>query len=129
MSQLNINTKDFEIHKLMKDYAGNAEEAINDILHNDASQLGQEAIKRLMPVSGATWKGKKGAAKSSKSLQSANYNLAVEIKTTKNYQYLYFPNDGTNTQRHAGQQFFFEKGGESVQNEIIERCVKKLSNI
>lgn len=128
MSQFNINDtglKQLEEH--MKNFAGNVEEVINDVLHNEAAPLAQDAIRRLMPVSGKSWKGKKAAAKSGKSMQSVNYNLAVEVKTTKDYQYLYFPNDGTNTRRHAGQQFFFEKGGEAVQNDVVERCVARLT--
>lgn len=127
MSKLNIYTPNFNIEELLKNFAGNAEEAINEVLHNEAAPLAQDAIRRLIPTSGATWKGKKPAAKSGNSMESVNYNLAVEVKTTKNYQYLYFPNDGTNTRRHAGQQFFFEKGAEAVQNDIIARCISKLT--
>lgn len=123
-----LDVSGFErLENALKDFQGNAEDVINDVLHNEGGPLLQEAIRRLMPVSGARWKGKKGAAKTSNSLMSITYNLAVEVATTKNYQYLYFPNDGTNTRRHAGNQQFFYKGGEDVQDEIIDRCVARLT--
>lgn len=123
-----INVATFaELQEAMKNYEGNVEEIINDVLHNQAGELIQTSIQRLIPVSGKTWKGKAGAAKTSKSLTSVNTNLAVTVKTTKKYQYLYFPNDGTTTRRHVGNQQFFERGGEAVQNEIIDRCIVKLT--
>lgn len=120
-----------DIEKLqiaMKEYQGDAETAINDVFHNQGGELIQESIRRLIPVSGKTWKGKASPAKSSNSLKSVNTNLAVTVTTTKKYQYLYFPNDGTNTRRHVGNQQFFEKGGDAVKDKIIERCISKLIN-
>lgn len=117
-----------KLQKAMKDFQGEVEPTINDVLHNQGGGLIQESIQRIIPVSGKTWNGKAPAAKSSKSLQSINANLAVTVTTTKKYQYLYFPDDGTNTRRHVGDQRFFEKGGEAVKDEIIERCISKLTN-
>lgn len=118
-----------ELQKTIKEYAGNAEEVINEVLHNEGGQLIQDLIRRLMPESGAKWKGKKGPAKTSKSLRQEPLNLAVKIRSTKNYQYLYFPNDGSNTQRHYGDQQFFFKGAEAVTDDIIDRCLGRLTEI
>lgn len=113
----------------IKNFSGNAENAINEVLHSqEVSELAYEKIKYFMPVSGKRWKGKKPAAKTGKSLRSDTGNLSLTVRSTKAYQYLYFPNDGTNTKRHAGQQFFFERGGEAAQSEIVERCINKLIN-
>lgn len=127
---LSINPSEFDkLQKAMKEFEGNVETTINDVLHNQAGELIQDSVRRLIPVSGRTWKGKKAPAKTAKSsLKQVNENLAVTIKNSKNYQYLYFPNDGTSTKRHAGNKQFFEKGGEAVQEEIINRCIKKLIN-
>lgn len=126
---LRVNAEEVEkLEEAMKAYQGNVEAAINEVLHNDGAELIQDSIRRLIPVSGKTWRGKAPAAKAGKSLQSINENLAVTITTTKKYQYLYFPNDGTSTRRHVGQKYFFEKGGEAVKDEIIERCISKLTN-
>ena len=126
---LTLNSDDVAaLEQYMKEYAGNVEEAINDVLHNEASPLAQESIRNLIPVSGRRWKGKAPAAQTSNSLRSINANLSTTITTTKRYQYLYFPDDGSSTKRHAGDQQFFEKGGEAVKDEIIERCIGRLTN-
>lgn len=109
----------------MKNYPGNAEEAINDVLHSEeVARLAQNSIKRLMPKSDKK-KGKH--AKDSNSLRNTNENLATTVRTSKAFQYLYFPDDGRTTRRHIGNQRFFARGGEAVQNEIIDRCIEKLT--
>lgn len=125
-----IDVSGFEkLQKAMREYHGNVEKTINDVLHNEAAPKMQESITRLIPVSSRKpWQGKKPHAKTSKSLTSLNGNLSVTVLTTKNYQYLYFPDDGTNTRRHVGNQQFFHRGGEAVQDEIVDRCVLKLIN-
>lgn len=129
MSRLNLHIMEFdELHEAMKNFQGNTEEVINEVLHDEGGELIEDAVKRLMPVSGKHWKGKKGAAKTSNSLQIVGENLAVTVKTRKAYQYLYFPDDGTSTRRHAGNQQFFLRGGESQKDEIINRCIKRLTN-
>ena len=127
--RLTLNYSELDnLQTLMKEYEGNVEDAINDVLHNQAGTLIANSVRNLIPVSGKSWKGKAPAAKTGKSLTNINENLAVTTTTTKKYQYLYFPNDGTSTQRHAGNQQFFEKGGEAVKNDIIERCILRLTN-
>ena len=104
-------------------YGSDAEKAINDVLHNEAGDMAQEAIYRLMPRSDKR-KGKH--AKDSKSLTNVFGNLSVTVTTTKKFNYLYFPDDGSNTRRHVGNQRFFERGGETVADDIVERCISKL---
>lgn len=111
------------LQRAMKEYGGNVEEAINDVLHNEAGRLIQDSVQNLIPVS----KAKKKHAKDAKSLKQVNYNLAVKITTAGKYGYLYFPDDGTNTERHIGNQQFFRQGGEAVKSDVIDRCIKRLS--
>lgn len=125
MFRINFTQGD-RLMSAMENYQGNVESAINEVLHEQAGVLANEAIRRLIPVSGEQWKGKKPAAKIGKSLLNVPGNLSLIVTTTKNYQYLYFPNDGSNTRRHAGQQFFFERGGEAVQDQIIDLCIARL---
>lgn len=117
------------LEELLANYIGNAEEAINDVLHNYAGDRAQEEIRLLIPVSGKRWKGKAAPAKTSQSMRNLHGNLSETVTTAKKYQYLYFPNDGTNTRRHVGNQQFFEKGGEAATDDIIERCISKLTTI
>lgn len=122
-----INFSEVErLQKAMKDYAGDTETAINEVLHGEAGNLAQEEIFRLMPVSGRKWRGKAPAAKQAKSLRNLNGNLSVTVTTNKKWQYLYFPDDGASTRRHVGNQQFFSRGGEAATDEIIDRCINKL---
>lgn len=124
-----INVAEFEkLQDVMKGYQGDVETTINDVLHNEAASLIQDSIRRLIPVSGKKWKGKAPAAKTGNSLRNVTGNVSITVTTTKKYQYLYFPDDGTSTTRHAGDQQFFAKGGDAVTDEIIERCISKLTN-
>jgi hypothetical protein len=124
---LNVNIQEFErLQRAIQSFPGNAEDTINAVLHNEGGQLIQEAIQPLIPMSGKRWKGKKAPARTGNSLRSTNENLAVWVRSTKSYQYLYFPDDGTNTRRHAGNQQFFYQGAESVRGEVVDRCVGRL---
>lgn len=127
MSLLRLDYEDLErLETAMRTYQGNVEDTVNDVLHNEAGQLIHDEIKRLMPMSGKTWKGKKPPAKKANSLAIVGGNLSVTVTTKKAWSYLYFPDDGSNTYRHAGNQQFFSKGGESQKEEIINRCIKRL---
>lgn len=127
MSRFELDASEMDrLQRTMAVYEGDVESAINDVLHNDASQILQQEITRLMPVSGRHWAGKKGSAKSSGSLRDEKSNLAITVKAKKAYSYLYFPDDGTDTRRHAGNQRFFERGAENKQSQIIDRCIGRL---
>lgn len=129
MAELHIEQAEFKkLQEAMKRYSGDVESVINDVLHNQAGQLILDEIRNLMPESKRDWKGKKAPAKSGKSLMIVNGNLSVTVKTTKNYQYLYFPDDGTNTINHVGNQQFFLHGGENQAEEIVNRCIGGLIN-
>lgn len=110
------------LEQAMKEYQGNVEEVINDVLHNEAGQLIHDEIKRLMPRSDR----QKRHAKDSNSLLIQGGNLSVTVTTKKAFQYLYFPDDGTNTRRHVGNQQFFMRGGENQKEEILNRCIGRL---
>ncbi|MDD6145915.1 MAG: hypothetical protein PUB43_02590 [Oscillospiraceae bacterium] len=129
MARLDLEAKEIdELIAAIKQYPGNAEKAINDVLHKEASPILQDSIKKLIPVSGRQWKGKKPPASAAKSLtDDTKENLAVTVKTTKNYHYLYFPDDGTNTDRHQGNQQFFHRGGENKKSDIIGRCIARMA--
>jgi len=127
MARLQLDARELDrLLQAAQDFQGDAESTINEVLHTEASPLIQDAIRRLMPVSGKTWRGKKPPAKTSKSMTDEKGNLFVTVKSAKDYQYLYFPDDGTNTRRHVGNQQFFKRGGESQQTEIIDRCISKM---
>ena len=112
----------------MEAYGEGAHRIINDTLHEEGGEEIKEQIMLLIPASGRTWRRKKAAASETDSLQIDNGEmLAVTVKAKSAYQYLYFPDDGTNTQRHAGNQQFFMRGGEQASGKIIDLCLGKLT--
>lgn len=127
MARFEMDAKEVErLFNTVKNFPGNAEKSINDVFHNDAPPIVSEEIKRLMPESGKTWKGKAPAAKGAKSLTDETANLSFTVKTTGKYHYLYFPDDGSNTRNHVGNQQFFQRGGEAKQTEIVDRCISRI---
>ena len=123
-NSFSLNAEELErLSVAFKDAPEQAEETINDVLHTQAAPLLKDEIYRLMPASGKSWKGKKPHAKFSQSLMQTDENLSVTIRTKKDYHYLYFPDDGSNTRRHAGNQQFFSRSLENKREEIINRCV------
>lgn len=132
MARFEMDTNEVErLYNAIRNFPGNAEEAINDVFHNDAPPLVSDAIKRLIPTSGRTWRGKAPAAKMAKSSvterKDERKNLAFAVGTTAKYHYLYFPDDGSNTRRHVGNQQFFQRGGEAKQSEIVDRCITRIT--
>lgn len=128
MARFEMDAKEIErLHKAIRNFPGVAEDAINDVFHRDAPYLVSEEIWRLMPVSGRKWRGKAPAAKGAKSLTDETANLSFTVKTTGKYHYLYFPDDGSNTRRHVGNQQFFQRGGEMRQSEIADRCITRIT--
>ena len=119
-----------EIDRLVasiKEYGDGAEDAINSVLHDyGAKQIGEEA-KKLIHPSGRTWKGKAKSATVADPFMAQKDNLSVTVKSKSAYNYLYFPDDGSNTRKHAGGQHFMRKGAEAATPAIIERCLAKLT--
>lgn len=118
-----------EIDKLanvISQYKETAEDAINRILHGYAYDEIEKDIKRIMPESGRKWRGKRAAAKTAKSLEPEKGNLYIKVKSKKNYSYLYFPDDGSNTKAHRGEQHFMLRGAETASENIINRCIAEI---
>lgn len=118
-----------KLFELMKNYQGEAPKTVNEVFWNEGGPIINQSIMNLLPVSGKRWSGKKPAAKSSAPFTQENGELSVTIKTKSAYNYLYFPDDGTNTKRHAGEKYFMFSGAEASQEQIIELCIQKLTEI
>lgn len=105
-----------------------AEETIHECLIGEGGELIKQSIQELLPVSGREWDGKKPAAKSAKPFRkdARGSKLSVTVRTVSNYNYLYFPDDGSNTIHHVGNQQFMFDGAEKVAEKIGDRIVEKL---
>lgn len=117
------------LQEKFRQFPGDVEKAVNDVLHQIGGPLIIQNIKSYMPTSGRKpWRGKASSAKSSKSLSHINSNLAVEVNATKKYKYLYFPNDGSNTIHHHGGEWFMERGVEKSEEKIVDAICDRLED-
>lgn len=111
----------------IQQFQGNAEKSINDVLHGEGGRLIGERIDALVPVSGRRFKRHSSGAKGS-AWQSydTGENLAVTVAARGKWRYLYFPDDGSNTRKHAGNKQFFPRGAESAAPEVIDLCIESI---
>lgn len=118
-----------QIDRLMGEAAKwprSSEDAINDVLHGEGGRLIGQAVDRLVPVSGRTFKGHQQGAKGSPWQSYDNPNLGVTVAARGRWSYLYFPDDGTNTTRHAGNQQFFPRGGDEAAPHVVDLCIENI---
>lgn len=101
-----------------------AESVVNGVLHEEAGPIIYRRINPLIHPSGRTFKGHRASAASSDwTHYDIGKNLAVTVRTKSRFNYLYFPDDGSNTRHHFGNQEFFRRGGEASVDEIVSRCM------
>lgn len=134
MSYFELDTKQWDsiLNQVEKFSDGSeAEKIINEYLAGEGGDTIKEGIHALLPVSGRKpWKGKRAAASSTDPFIKKPGNLSVQIKTKNGYHYLYFPDDGSDTNRHYGnKQFMFQGAGNKsgeIANQIINKLIEKL---
>lgn len=118
-----------EINELMSyidQYGDHARKSINDVLHKKAPSIVKKNIIPLIHDSGRKWKGKKPHATRSQPFMEEFGNLTLTVKSKPSYGYLYFPDDGSNTKRHAGNQRFMQRGGDKSTQRIINLCIANI---
>lgn len=128
-ASISFDAHDFdEVIKTAQKFGDGALALVDDIIHKEAGDLIRAEVSKLIPESGRTWKGKKAAAAKSDpyGTDKTETMLAVTVHTRSGYHYLYFPDDGSNTKRHAGNQQFFKRGAENAAPDIIDLCVSRL---
>ena len=104
---------------------------INDVLHDEYTAEGvMNHIKFFIPYSRRDWKGKsKHALDAEPFISDTSELLMLTVKTKKSYNYLYFPDDGSNTKNHVGNQHFMQKGANDAIPIIRQMCTNRLANI
>ena len=123
-----------ELEERISKYQGDAEKAINKVLLGTGADEIKREINIYMPRSKRkfTKTHKKHAKDVSRNLTQKQVDgqpLAVWVKTVPKTQYLYFPDDGSNTKRHAGLQHFMYKGADKAKSKVIDLCLGELSEI
>lgn len=116
-----------ELERHIASYGDSADDAITKALHESGPDI-YERINPLIHPSGRRFKGHGASATVSAWPQYVtDAHLAVTVKAKSKYRYLYFPDDGLNTDHHAGNQRFFERGAKAAAPRVIERCVAALT--
>ena len=121
-----------EVEKLaerMEKFGAGAGQIIDDVLHGEGAKDIKEKIAHLLPSSGRSWSGKRAAASTVMpgKFKQDNGQLSVTIAARGAYGYLYFPDDGSNTRKHAGNKQFMRRGAEAAAPDVIEKCLGKLT--
>lgn len=117
-----------EVASAISRFGDGAEGVINGVLHGEGAKLIGESIDKLVPTSGRRFKGHSGGAKGSAwQRYETGENLAVTVAAAPKRAYLYFPDDGSTTRRHAGNRQFFRRGGEAASPKVVDLCIRKLT--
>lgn len=116
-----------KLQEKMDNFDGYSGPLIDEVLHGKGAALIKSNIHNILPESGRNWKGKKRAAKAAQPFKQENDTLSVMTRTIKNYHYLYFPDDGHTTLKHAGNQQFMYRGADSSAEKIIDMCVERIA--
>lgn len=124
-----LDASGFEaIQEAMAKRGEGAGRIIDSVLHREGAEEIKQDITRLLPSSGRSWKGKGAPASAAMpgKFSQDNGTLSVTVAARGKYHYLYFPDDGSNTKRHAGDHQFMRRGAENASERIIEMCIGKL---
>lgn len=109
------------LQNAIKEYHDNAEKKITNYLHGQGYERLSGSIQRLIPVSDR----RKRHARDADALmdRDTDSNLSVTIGTRNSYNYLYFPDDGSNTLHHIGNQQFFFQGVQQEEERVMNEMV------
>lgn len=118
------------LKELLDKFGEKSYKIVNEVLHSDeAAKVVEDNISALLPFSSRNWKGKSTPASQAQPFRSDNSELlTLIIKTKKKYNYLYFPDDGSNTKNHRGNQHFMKRGGDASVSTIAQLCAAQLMN-
>lgn len=118
------------LKELLDKFGEKSHKIVNEVLHSDeAAKVVEDNISALLPFSNRNWKGKSTPASQTQPFRSDNSELlTLIIKTKKKYNYLYFPDDGSNTNNHRGNQHFMKRGADASVSTIAQLCAAQLIN-
>ena len=128
MAGVRFDLKDEDINKLIeaiRDFTGNAEDAIADALENKVAEILKNSIERLIPVSDRNKTHAKYSAPFTDDMQG---KFSVYIHTKKAYHYLYFPDEGEGTSKGQMAHDFTGEGVEREYDSAINILLDALIN-
>ncbi len=129
-----LKADDWQIlEKRLADYPKNAENAINNYLHNEGNDVIVHGVTRYIPVStghpkahlrtkGKKYKHKKSGAHAKDAVwyETNKFNLAINLKNIRDYYYLYFVQNGLGTSKYTGGVDFITPGMNSVYDTVLD---------
>ena len=119
-----------DIETAISAYGEGSGQIIDRVLHGEGADLIKRTIPTHINPSGRRWSGKTasiaGNPGAGSRLSQDNESLQVTIAARGRLSYLYFPDDGTNTKDHAGDQQFMRRSAEEKTPDIIDRCLTAL---
>ena len=116
-----------QFNDYIKQFAGQGsavEGIINDYLHNEAAHKIAPSIADFVPVSSAK---KRHARDSAPFGRQENYNLSVKVVTSKEFNYLVFPDEALGTSKGKTPQDFTGRGLEADMPELIDEMTAKIT--
>lgn len=118
------------LKELLDRFGEKSHKIVNEVLHSDeAAKAVEDNISVLLPCSNRHWKGKSAPASQTQPFRSDNSELlTLTVKTKKSHNYLYFPDDGSNTKNHQGNQHFMKRGADASVSTIAQLCAAQLIN-
>lgn len=120
-----------ELMKHIKEYGDNADRAVSAYLAEKGGRDIMEKISVILPVSNNRLSpGAKSSAYRSldRVFRQAVDGLSVTVRTQNKFHYLYFPDDGSTTRHHYGNQQFMLHGAEAAAEDIIAGAIERLTS-
>lgn len=108
------------------EFGGGAEAAIEEVLHEQAGPVIYGKVSALIHPSGRRFKGHARSATAANWPSYDKGHLSITVAARGKWHYLYFPDDGNTTRRHAGNQRMFERGAQAATPQVADMCIKNL---
>ena len=127
MAKINFELKREDVEKIKKmieSVPQNAEDTINNYLHEIGKKKLINSITNYIPVSPKT----NIHAKESKWYKTKDFNLAVQISNARKFYYIYFPLTATGTSVNNSPNDFFTKGVDEIYDDVVSEMLEELKN-
>lgn len=113
----------------MDSYGAGSGQIVQAYLRDEGYRRIAAHIPGLIHASGRKWKGKATSATRASYtsvFQGAVSGTTLTVSSKSRYNYLYFPDDGSNTRHHVGNQQFMLRGAENQTAGIVTDLVTRL---
>lgn len=112
-------------------FGAGAGQRIQGVLNDFAAAEIKGNILPLVHSSGRVFSGHRQGAKAAgpeRVFTHSVKDMTLIVRTSARFGYLYFPDDGSTTRRHAGQQHFMDRGLQRSVKTITDRCLAALTD-